>query len=79
MESEFTRPDSRGYHWLLFRPTAEVSDDTKIKVLGRLRELGTGEANRFLKEVETRLPKEASPRIKQAVEQAVKATSGGSQ
>jgi len=64
---------------ILFRPTAEVSDDTKIKVLGRLRELGTGEANRFLKDVETRLPKEASARIKQAVEQAVKATSGGSQ
>ena len=64
---------------VLFRPTAEISDDAKIKVLGRLRELGTGEANRFLKDVEKRLPKEASPRIKQAVEQAVKATSGGSQ
>ena len=64
---------------VLFRPTSEISDDAKIKVLGRLRELGTGEANRFLKDVEKRLPKEASPRIKQAVEQAVKATSGGSQ
>lgn len=68
-----------GLDQVLFRPTAEISDDAKIKVLGRLRELGTGEANRFLKDVEKRLPKEASPRIKQAVEQAVKATSGGSQ
>lgn len=68
-----------GLDQVLFRPTSEVSDDTKIKVLGRLRELGTGEANRFLKDVEKRLPKEASARIKQAVEQAVKATSGGSQ
>lgn len=64
---------------VLFRPSSEVSDDTKLKVLDRLRELGTGEANRFLKDVEKRLPKEASPRIRQAVEQAVKATSGGSQ
>jgi HEAT repeat protein len=64
---------------ILFRPVADVSEDTKIKVLGRLRELGTAEANRYLKDVEKRLPKETSPRIKQAVEQAVKATSGGSQ
>ena len=64
---------------VLFRPSSEISDDAKIKVLGRLRELGTGEANRFLKDVEKRLPKEASPRIRQAVEQAVKATTGGSQ
>lgn len=68
-----------GLDQVLFRPQADVSDDTKIKVLGRLRELGTGEANRFLKDVEKRLPKETSPRIKQAVEQAVKATTGGSQ
>lgn len=64
---------------VLFRPTSEVSDDTKIKLLGRLRELGTGEANRFLKDVEKRLPKDASARVRQAVEQAVKATSGGGQ
>jgi HEAT repeat protein len=64
---------------ILFRPAADISDDAKIKVLGRLRELGTAEANRFLKDVEKRLPKETSPRVKQAVEQAVKATTGGSQ
>jgi HEAT repeat protein len=58
---------------------SDIPDDAKIKVIGRIRELGTGEANRFLKDVEKRLPKEASPRIRQAVEQAVKATTGGSQ
>jgi HEAT repeat protein len=68
-----------GLDQVLFRPASDISDDTKIKVLGRLRELGTGEANRFLKDVETRLPKDASPRVKQALEQAVKATTGGSQ
>lgn len=66
-----------GLDQVIFR--ADVAEDTKIKVLGRLRELGTAEANRFLKDVEKRLPKEASPRLKQAVEQAVKATTGGSQ
>jgi HEAT repeat protein len=67
-----------GLEQVLFR-SGDVTDDTKIKVLGRLRELGTGEANRFLKDVEKRLPKEASPRVRQALEQAVKATTGGSQ
>jgi HEAT repeat protein len=66
-----------GLDQVLFR--ADVSEDTKIKVLGRLRELGTAEANRFLKDVEKRLPPTTSPRLKQAVEQAVKATTGGSQ
>jgi HEAT repeat protein len=68
-----------GLDQVLFRPTSDLSDDVKIKVLGRLRELGTAEANRFLKDVEKRLPKETSPRIRQSVEQAVKATNGGSQ
>ncbi len=68
-----------GLEPVLFRPSSEVTDDTKIKVIGRLRELGTAEANRFLKDVEGRLPKETSPRIRQAVEQAVKATMGGPQ
>lgn len=68
-----------GLEPVLFRPASDISDDAKIKLIGRLRELGTGEANRFLKDVEKRLPKEASPRVRQAVEQAVKATTGGSQ
>ncbi|MBX3225700.1 MAG: HEAT repeat domain-containing protein [Labilithrix sp.] len=68
-----------GLDQVLFRPANDISDDAKIKVLGRIRELGTGEANRYLKDVQSRLPKEASARIKQAVDQAVKATSGGSQ
>jgi hypothetical protein len=68
-----------GLDQVLFRPVAEVSDDTKIKVLGRLRELGTAEANRFLKDVAKRLPKETSARVRQTVDQAVKATSGGTQ
>lgn len=68
-----------GLDQVLFRPAAEVPDDAKIKVIGRIREMGTQEANKFLKDVQSRLQKDASARIKQAVEQAVKATTGGAQ
>lgn len=68
-----------GLDQILSRPASEASDDTKIKVIGRVRELGTAEANKFLKDVESRLPKETSPRVRQSLEQAVKATAGGSQ
>ena len=66
-----------GFDQILFRPTSEISDDTKIKVIGRVRELGTGDANKFLRDVQKRLPKTASARIRQAVEQAISATAGG--
>ena len=58
----------------LFR--SDVSDDQKIKLVGRLRELGTGEANRFLKDVQKRWPTNGSPRVRQSIDQAVLATSG---
>ena len=60
---------------MLFRPAADVSDDIKVKVVGRVRELGTGEANRFLRDVQTKWPKTWSQRVKQAIDQAVLATS----
>jgi hypothetical protein len=60
----------------LFRPAAEVSEDAKVKIVGRIRELGTGEANHFLRDVQGRWKKERSARVKQAIDQAVLATSG---
>lgn len=66
-----------GLDQVLSRPTAEVSDDAKIKIIGRVRELGTMEANKFLKEVQKRYEK-SSARVKQSVDQAVIATSAGS-
>lgn len=63
-----------GLDQALFR--ADLGEDNKVKIIGRLRELGTGEANKFLRDVAKRL-QGASPRIKQAVEQAVAATGGG--
>lgn len=68
-----------GLEQVLARNATDMPDDAKIKIIGRVREMGTGEANKFLKDVQARLPKETSPRIKQAMEQAVKATTGGSQ
>jgi len=67
---------SAGIEQALFR--ADVPDDTKIKLLGRIRELGTQEANKFLKEQLKKWPKNGSARVKQALDQAVQATGGGS-
>jgi HEAT repeat protein len=63
-----------GLDEVLLRPVNEVSDDLKIKVVGRVRELGTAEAHHFLKGVQARWPGRASPRVKQAIDQAVLAT-----
>jgi HEAT repeat protein len=63
-----------GLDEVLFRPAADVNDDQKVKIVGRIRELGTAEANRFLKEVQGKWPPGWSQRVKQAVDQAVLAT-----
>jgi hypothetical protein len=68
-----------GLDQVLFRPPSEVDDDQKVKMIGRVRELGTAEANRFLKDVQKRWPASWSPRVKQAIDQGVLATSGVSQ
>ncbi len=63
---------------VLFR-TADMPDDAKIKVIGRIRELGTIEANKFLRDVQKRWPTSGSKRVRQSIDQAVIATSGGTQ
>ena len=68
-----------GLEQVLFRPTSEVTDDEKVKVIGKLRELGTQESNKFLKDVQSRWPKGGSARVKQSIDQAVLATAGGAQ
>ncbi|HEY4011710.1 MAG TPA: HEAT repeat domain-containing protein [Polyangiaceae bacterium] len=59
----------------LFRLPADVNDDIKIKIVARVRELGTGEANRFLRAVQSKWPRRSSTKVKQAIDQAVLATS----
>ena len=68
-----------GLDQILFRPQTEVTDDAKIKLVGRVRELGTNEAHKFLTDVQSRWPKVGSPRVKQSIDQGVLATAGGSQ
>ena len=65
-----------GIEQALFR--ADVADDTKIKLIGRIRELGTKEANGALKDWFKKWPANGSARVKQALDQAVQATGGGS-
>jgi len=65
-----------GMERALFRFSPDVGDDIKVKLVARVRELGTGEANRFLRDVQTKWPKRGSQRVKQAIDQAVLATSG---
>jgi hypothetical protein len=64
-----------GLDQVLFRGGKDVSDDLKVKIVGRVRELGTGEANRFLREVQGKWPAAWSQRVRQAIDQAVLATS----
>jgi len=68
-----------GLDQVLFRPTADVSDDAKLKIIGRIREQGTIEGNKFLRDVQKRWPAGTSPRVRQAIDQAVMATAGGAQ
>jgi HEAT repeat protein len=65
-----------GLDQVLLRGTKDVDEETKIKIVGRVRELGTAEANQFLKDVQIKWPAKSSPRVKQAIDQAVIATSG---
>lgn len=63
-----------GFDQILFRPPAEMPDDQKIKVVGRLRELGTKDAGSYLADVAERWPDNWSKKVKQAIDAAVKAT-----
>ncbi len=67
-----------GFDQILFRPAKEIPDDEKIRIVGRLRELGTAEAGKYLADVAGRWPKGWSKKVKQAIDAAVKATGGAS-
>ncbi len=64
-----------GLDQVLFRPTTDIGDDLKVKIVGRLRELGTAEANRFLRDVQAKWPASWSQKVKQSIDQAALATS----
>ncbi|MBV9945889.1 MAG: HEAT repeat domain-containing protein [Myxococcales bacterium] len=65
-----------GLDQALSRPPPDVTEDIKINIVARVRELGTGQANKFLREEQAKWPKKGSARVRQALDQAVLATSG---
>jgi hypothetical protein len=67
-----------GLDQILFRPAADVGDDVKVKIIGRIRALGTAEAHKFLVDVQAKGQKSWSPRVKQTLDEAITATSAGS-
>jgi HEAT repeat protein len=67
-----------GLDQILFRPPSDVSDDVKVKILGRIRALGTAEAHKFLVQAQGKWPATWSQRVKQTLEEAIVATSAGS-
>lgn len=67
-----------GFDQILFRPPTEMADEHKIEIVGRLRELGTKDAGKYLADVAERWPDNWSKKVKQAIDSAVKATGGGS-
>jgi HEAT repeat protein len=67
-----------GFDQILFRPPAEMPDDAKIKIVGKLRELGTKDAGKYLADVAERWPENWSKKVEQAIDAAVKASGGSS-
>jgi HEAT repeat protein len=61
---------------ILFRPASEMPDDEKVRIVERVRDLRTQEANKYLRDVQSRWPARDSARVRQAIEQAVAATAG---
>jgi hypothetical protein len=66
-----------GFDQILFRPAADIPDDEKIRLVGRMRELGTGEVGKYLSDVSERWPKDWSKKVKQAIDSAAHAVGGG--
>jgi hypothetical protein len=59
---------------ILFRPASEIPDEAKLKLVARVRVLRTEEANKYLRDVQSRWAPGDSARVRQAIEQAVQAT-----
>ncbi len=65
-----------GFDQILFRDPAEISDDLKLAIVGKVREIGTSDAHAFLEGVQGRWPAVWSKRVKQAIDLAVSSTHG---
>jgi hypothetical protein len=66
-----------GFDQILFRPSTEIPDEDKIKLVGKLRELGTVDIVKYLADVGERWPEDWSKKVKQAIDSAARAAAGG--
>jgi HEAT repeat protein len=64
-----------GFDPILFR-TQPLPDETLLRIVGQLREVGTRESGKYLADVQERWPKTGSARVKQAIDSAVTALPG---
>jgi hypothetical protein len=65
-----------GFDQMFFRPPAELPDEVKIEVLQKLAALQTNEVSRYLAELRKRSPEEWTPKLKKALDRAIKETGG---
>ena len=63
-----------GLDQILFRPSTEVSDDVKVSIIDRVRDLGTRDANKFLRGILGRWGKTSSAKVRGELDAAVLAT-----
>lgn len=68
---------SSGFDQILFRPASEIPDESKLLLIGRMREIGTAEVAKYLADVSERWPKEWSKKLKQVIDSAARASAGG--
>jgi HEAT repeat protein len=65
-----------GFDQIFFRPSREVPEEVKIEILQKLAALQTNEVNKYLAELEKRSLDEWSPKLRKALDRAVKQTGG---
>jgi hypothetical protein len=65
-----------GLDQILFRPPKDISDEQKIGIIGRIRELGTAEVAKYLADAAGRWPKDWSPKVKASFDAGARAARG---
>jgi len=65
-----------GFDPILFRQKP-LPEEALIKIVGRLRELGTPEVSKYLTDVQSRWPANGSKKVKQAIDSAIPSIPGG--
>ena len=65
-----------GLDAILARPAGEVSDEFKIRLVERVRDLRSEPARNYLRDLQARWHMDGSRRVKQAIDQALIASSG---